>query len=42
MMDRLCGTEWEDWPALYDRVASGHPLDSLKARGDTPAAPEAS
>lgn len=42
LMDRLCGTEWDDWPALYDRVASGHPLDSLKARGDRTTAPEAS
>lgn len=34
MMDRLFGTEWSDWPALYERIASGHPLTSLKARGD--------
>lgn len=34
MMDRLLGTEWDDWPALYEQIASGHPLTSLKARGD--------
>lgn len=31
-MDRLMGTEWSDWRALYDRVASGHPMTSLKDR----------
>ncbi|MFO0610891.1 MAG: sterol desaturase family protein [Polyangiales bacterium] len=33
-MDRVMGTEWNDWPALYDRIVEGHPLESLKARGD--------
>lgn len=36
-MDRVMGTEWGDWPALYARIAAGHPLESLKARGDTEA-----
>lgn len=35
-MDRVMGTEWNDWPALYARIAAGHPLTSLKERGDTP------
>lgn len=35
MMDRLFGTEWSDWPALYARIASGTPLESLKERGET-------
>ena len=34
MMDRLFGTEWDDWPAHYEQIASGHPLTSLKTRGD--------
>jgi sterol desaturase/sphingolipid hydroxylase (fatty acid hydroxylase superfamily) len=34
LMDRLGGTEFADWPALYARVASGKPLETLKARGD--------
>jgi len=34
MMDRLLGTEWSDWPALYEQIASGRALTSLKARGD--------
>lgn len=33
MMDRLLGTEWSDWPALYEQIASGRALTSLKARG---------
>ena len=33
--DRLFGTEWADYPALEERIQSGHPLTSLKARGDT-------
>ncbi len=33
-MDRVMGTEWGDWPALYDRITAGHPLQSLKERGD--------
>lgn len=32
-MDRLLGTEWEDWPALHEQVAAGHPLTSLTQRG---------
>ena len=34
MMDRLLGTEWSDWPALYEQIVSGRGLTSLKARGD--------
>lgn len=34
LMDRIMGTEWGDWPALYERVAGGRPLTSLKERGD--------
>ena len=34
LMDRIMGTEWGDWHALYERVASGRPLTSLKERGD--------
>jgi sterol desaturase/sphingolipid hydroxylase (fatty acid hydroxylase superfamily) len=30
LMDRLFGTEFSDWPALFERVSSGHPLESLK------------
>ena len=33
-MDRVFGTEFADWPALYARVSSGQPLKSLKERGD--------
>jgi sterol desaturase/sphingolipid hydroxylase (fatty acid hydroxylase superfamily) len=32
-MDRLFGTEWRDWPALYARIVAGKPLTSLKERG---------
>ena len=34
MMDRIFGTEWKDWPVLFRRIADGHPLKSLKERGD--------
>lgn len=34
LMERLFGTEWSDWPALYERIASGRPLTSLKERGE--------
>ncbi|MEZ4409993.1 MAG: sterol desaturase family protein [Polyangiales bacterium] len=33
LMDRLMGTEWSDWPALYERIASGRPLTSLQEKG---------
>jgi Delta7-sterol 5-desaturase len=33
-MDRLFGTEAEDWPELYARIAAGQPLTSLHARGE--------
>lgn len=32
-MDRIFGTEFADWPELYERIASGQPLKSLKERG---------
>jgi Delta7-sterol 5-desaturase len=34
-MDRLLGTEFEDWPALYAKVSSGRPLQSLKETGSS-------
>lgn len=30
LMDRLFGTEWQDWPALHAEVAAGKPLQSLR------------
>lgn len=32
-MDRLLGTEWEDWPALHARVRAGEPMTRLGERG---------
>ena len=32
-MDRLLGTEWEDWPELHDRVRDGRPMMNLAQRG---------
>jgi lathosterol oxidase len=32
-MDRTCGSEWRDWPALHARVVAGAPLTDLKQRG---------
>ena len=32
-MDRLLGTEWEDWPALHGRVRDGVPMTNLAQRG---------
>lgn len=32
-MDRLLGTEWEDWPALHDRVRDGQAMTNLAQRG---------
>ncbi len=34
LMDRLGGTEWSDWPALFTRVREGRAMASLKVRGD--------
>ncbi len=31
-MDRLLGTEWEDWPEVHARVISGNPLRKLSER----------
>ncbi len=32
-MDRLFGTEWNDWPELHARVVAGQPLTDLNAEG---------
>lgn len=32
-MDRLFGTEWDDWPELHRRVFAGEPLPRLNERG---------
>ena len=32
-MDRLLGTEWEDWASLHDRVREGRPMTKLSERG---------
>jgi sterol desaturase/sphingolipid hydroxylase (fatty acid hydroxylase superfamily) len=32
LMDRLFGTEWDDWQALHRRTASGDPLPHLRFR----------
>lgn len=32
-MDRLCGSEWRDWPTLHAQILAGQPLTSLKQRG---------
>lgn len=34
LMDRVFGTEWSDWPALYAKVHAGTPLRSLNERGE--------
>ena len=43
MMDRIFGTEFADWPVLFERILAGKPLASLKERGDgeAPSAPNA-
>lgn len=33
LMDRLFGTEYADWPELYEQIANGKPLQSFKDRG---------
>jgi hypothetical protein len=33
LMDRAFGTGWPDWFELHERVATGHPLTSLRQRG---------
>lgn len=33
-MDRMFKTEAPDWPELYRRVSTGHPLQSLQERGE--------
>lgn len=32
-MDRIMGTEWQDWPELHARVIRGEPLEKLSVRG---------
>jgi sterol desaturase/sphingolipid hydroxylase (fatty acid hydroxylase superfamily) len=32
-MDRLLGTEWDDWQVLHDRVREGRPMTKLTQRG---------
>ena len=34
-MDRLFGTEWEDWPKLHERVVGGQPMSRLSERGES-------
>jgi sterol desaturase/sphingolipid hydroxylase (fatty acid hydroxylase superfamily) len=36
-MDRLLGTEWDDWQGLHDLVRNGHPMTSLSQRLQKPA-----
>ena len=33
-MDRIFGTEWDDWPALFRKILRGQPMQSLKERGE--------
>lgn len=33
LMDRLFGTEYADWPELYEQIAEGKPMQSFKDRG---------
>ncbi len=33
LMDRLCRSEWDDWPLLWRKIMDGHPLETLKERG---------
>jgi lathosterol oxidase len=39
-MDRLCKTEWSDWPALHARIGDRRPLDSLRAHSVIGAVPK--
>lgn len=32
--DRVFGTEWDDWPALFRRVVDGKPLAAFQERGE--------
>jgi sterol desaturase/sphingolipid hydroxylase (fatty acid hydroxylase superfamily) len=34
LMDRIFGTEYADWPALFTKILRGSPMKSLKERGD--------
>ncbi|MDE0887374.1 MAG: sterol desaturase family protein [Myxococcota bacterium] len=33
-MDRFCGTEWQDWPELHERVFRGEAMTRLNERGE--------
>lgn len=33
-LDRIFGSEFEDWPELHRRISEQHPLPALNARGD--------
>lgn len=39
LMDRVFGTEWSDWPALYAKINAGTPLRSLNERGEVTLSP---
>lgn len=34
LMDRLFGTEWQDWPALHAEIAASKPMQSLRETRD--------
>jgi sterol desaturase/sphingolipid hydroxylase (fatty acid hydroxylase superfamily) len=38
-LDRLCGTEWEDYERLYERVCSDRPLNRLREKVEPSDAP---
>ena len=41
ILDRIFGTEWEDYERLYDRVSAETPLTKLREKVDAPDAPPA-
>jgi sterol desaturase/sphingolipid hydroxylase (fatty acid hydroxylase superfamily) len=36
VLDRIFGTEWEDYERLYDRISAETPLTKLREKVDTP------
>ena len=34
LMDRVCRTEWPDWPELHARTAHGNPMPDLHTKGN--------
>ena len=41
VLDRLCGTEWDDYAGVYDRISSERrPLTKLRERADGPPPPD--